>query len=59
MGVGNVSGSQSYVRLRYEVEALSTAQESLTGMDAALKDSDGSTSPTMELAAMITGIPQT
>jgi hypothetical protein len=58
MSVGNVSGSQSYVRLRYEVEALSTAQESLSGMDAALKNSDGSTGPTMALAAMITGMNQ-
>jgi hypothetical protein len=58
MSVGNVSGSQSYVRLRYEVEALSTAQESLNGMDAALKDLAGSTSPTMALAAMITGMNQ-
>jgi hypothetical protein len=58
MGVRNVSGSQTYVRLRYEVEALSTAQESLAGMDAALRNSEGSTSPTMELAAMITGMNQ-
>jgi hypothetical protein len=58
MTVGNVSGSQSYIRLRYEVEALSTAQESLAGMDAALKDLNGSTSPTMALAGMITGMNQ-
>jgi hypothetical protein len=58
MTVGNVSGSQSYIRSRYEVEALSTAQESLAGMDAALKDHNGSTSPTMAFAGMITGMNQ-
>jgi hypothetical protein len=58
MGVGNVSGSQSYVRLRYEVEALTAAQESLTGMNSALRDLDDSTSPTMGLAGMITGMNQ-
>jgi hypothetical protein len=58
MAVGNVSGSQSYVRLRYEVEALSTAQESLAGMDAALRDLNGPTSPTMAVAGMITGMNQ-
>jgi len=58
MGLGNVSGSQAYVRLRYEVEALTAAQESLAGMDAALRDLDGSTSPTMGLAGMITGMNQ-
>lgn len=58
MTVGDVSGSQSYIRLRYEVEALSAAQESLAGMDAALKDLNGSTSPTMALAGMITGMNQ-
>ena len=58
MGLGNVSGSQAYVRLRYEVEALTAAQESLAGMDAALKDLDDSTSPTMGLAGMITGMNQ-
>lgn len=58
MSVGNVSGSQAYIRLRYEVEALSTAQESLAGMDASLKDLNASTSPTMALAGMITGMNQ-
>jgi hypothetical protein len=58
MTVGNVSGSGSYIRLRYEVEALSTAQESLAGMDAALKDLNDSTSPTMAVAGIITGMNQ-
>lgn len=58
MGLGTVSGSQAYVRLRYEVEALTAAQESLAGMDAALKDLNDSTSPTMGLAGMISGMNQ-
>jgi hypothetical protein len=58
MSVRRVSGSQSYVRLRYEVEALTAAQESLEGMNAALKGLGNSTSATMGLAGMITGMNQ-
>lgn len=58
MALGNVSDSEAYVRLRYEVEALTAAQESLAGMDAALRDLDDSTNPTMGLAGMITGMNQ-
>jgi hypothetical protein len=48
----------SYVRLRYEIEALNAAQESVDGLTTALKDFDSASSPTIALSTLITGANQ-
>jgi hypothetical protein len=49
-----VSGSPSYVRLRYEIEALASAQEGVKSMDQGLKDLKVSTELYSGLSAVIT-----
>lgn len=56
--VSSVSGSMSYIRLRYEIEALNAAQESVDGLKMALKDFDSASSPTIALSSLITGVNQ-
>lgn len=50
-----VSGSPSYVRLRYEIEALGSAQEGVASMGDALKEFNAATTATTALSALITG----
>jgi hypothetical protein len=56
--VSSVSGSVSYVRLRYEIEALNAAQESVDGLKMALKDFGSASNPTIALSSLITGVNQ-
>ena len=58
ISLARVSGSISYVRLRYEIEALNSAQESVDGLTTALKDFDSASSPTIALSTLITGANQ-
>lgn len=50
-----VSGSPSYIRLRYLIEALNTAQGSVTSLDEALKNFNSAATPTLALAAVFIG----
>jgi hypothetical protein len=49
------SGSSSYLRLRYELEALTTAQDAVTSMNHGLQEFNAETSPSLALSSLITG----
>ena len=49
-----VSGSPSYIRLRYEIEALSSAQRGVTSMSQGLKEFKAASEPTAALTTIIT-----
>ncbi len=54
ISVAEVSGSPAYVRLRYEIEALASAQAGVTSMVQGLKEFKTASEPSMALSAMIT-----
>ena len=51
----DVTGSNAYIRLRYVIEALSSAQEAVSGMALSMKESDAATDTANALAPLITG----
>lgn len=53
--LATISGSPSYVRLRFEVEALGSAQQGVSSMGQALKEFKAAITPTTALSALITG----
>jgi hypothetical protein len=55
ISLATISGSPSYVRLRFEVEALGSAQQGVASMGDALKEFNAATTPTTALSALITG----
>jgi hypothetical protein len=50
-----VTGSKAYVRLRYLIEALNSAQDAVTGMASSLKEFNTATNVASALAPLITG----
>jgi hypothetical protein len=55
ISLATISGSPSYVRLRYEIEALGSAQQGVASMGQALKEFKAATTPTTALSALISG----
>jgi hypothetical protein len=55
IALSNATGSSAYVRLRYLIAALDSAQDSVTGMASALKELDTATNAANALAPLITG----
>jgi hypothetical protein len=55
ISLATISGSPSYVRLRYEIEALGSAQQGVASMLQGLKEFKTATTPTTALSALITG----
>jgi hypothetical protein len=49
------SGSPAYLRLCYEIEALTAAQDGVTSMNKALNEFNAATAPPLALSALITG----
>jgi hypothetical protein len=49
----DVTGSNAYVRLRYVIEALSSAQESVTGMASSMKEFNAATDTANALAPLL------
>jgi hypothetical protein len=55
ISLATISGSPSYVRLRFEIEALGSAQRGVASMGQALKEFKAATTPTTALSALISG----
>lgn len=54
ISLASVSGSPAYVRLRYEIEALSSAQQSVELMHQGIKDYTAASEASTKLSAIIT-----
>jgi hypothetical protein len=52
--LSSVSGSPSYLRLRWEIEALAFAQESVTTMEHGLEEFKAADTPSLALSSIIT-----
>jgi hypothetical protein len=55
ISIATVSGSSSYVRLRYEIEALWSAQQGVASMSQGLKEFKAASEASTGLSAIITG----
>ena len=53
--LNDATGSKAYVRLRYLIEALDSAQDAVTGMASSLKEFNAATNVSSALAPLITG----
>ncbi len=53
--LNDATGSKAYVRLRYLIEALDSAQDAVTGMASSLKEFNTATNVASALAPLITG----
>lgn len=56
IALNDATGSKAYVRLRYLLAALDSAQDAVTGMASSLKEFNTATSTAGALAPLITGI---
>ncbi len=54
----DVTGSPVYLRLRYVIQALSVAQDSVVDMAAYMKEFDSASTPALALSSLLTGAAQ-